>query len=647
MSDSRSRYRDAILTGFLSAVHAGRPCPWCEAPTTYVWPYAQHIETCIAGEVVGGNLVRLVDKDFRKVWDSIFRKSKTTPTSESEPKETTRDDYSKGWNAAVDAAVGILSEPTEMRYANQARLSLLKKVKELVSKVPRPEHIGPDWRPGMCESCETRPASTWCSGCIIEDREAGEIVRAEASYDPSTVDPHKAVVSRVVYEQTCADLRQACAERDSLRDSNQKASRLREIAKEMLEAHKSGGCLPGSAKWLDLEAALSGTTPPHRKPTREEVIAWSLQGDGYVPEDGILAGGPIPNSVDWKKEAEEWRHVAHYFLGDDIDTLTATEARALAVQRSIEHGRENTASSQKYIDRIAHLEMAIRTAIPWFKRFAPRTQSQGYNDEYQGVITKLESVLLSNIAYSSPPKPAKDSEYTPLTVDEADRIDRAWKTCNERGQLGTLIGTVGKIITERIDMLRLNLPSIDKKCRICKEKDPTVCDACEHQNQDKVEEHCKAEAAKQRLSANEEFDRAEKWKVVNIKPDRGVLVDYDSGGGALWVPFAPIFTSAVEVWLDTKVADLLAKVKALVASDRMPGASLPPEAIERWREVHAAIRALDSSIVCGDDACAAGACDVHAKVSADTERARNAVRLYNEASDKVSFMIGLLSLVKI
>ncbi len=29
----------------------------------------------------------------------------------------------------------------------------------------------------MCLSCETRPASTWCNGCIVEDHEAGVIAR--------------------------------------------------------------------------------------------------------------------------------------------------------------------------------------------------------------------------------------------------------------------------------------------------------------------------------------------------------------------------------------------------------------------------------------------------------------------------------------
>jgi hypothetical protein len=38
----------------------------------------------------------------------------------------------------------------------------------------RPEHVGPDWKPGMCESCETRPASKWCNGCIVEDHEAAQ-----------------------------------------------------------------------------------------------------------------------------------------------------------------------------------------------------------------------------------------------------------------------------------------------------------------------------------------------------------------------------------------------------------------------------------------------------------------------------------------
>jgi hypothetical protein len=50
----------------------------------------------------------------------------------------------------------------------------------------RPEHVGPDWKPGMCESCETRPASRWCNGCIIEDHEAAQ--GSETTLPPSLVD---------------------------------------------------------------------------------------------------------------------------------------------------------------------------------------------------------------------------------------------------------------------------------------------------------------------------------------------------------------------------------------------------------------------------------------------------------------------------
>lgn len=56
--------------------------------------------------------------------------------------------------------------------AHYALERIIRAARESRSETARPEHVGPDWKPGMCMSCETRPASAWCSGCVVEDYQA-------------------------------------------------------------------------------------------------------------------------------------------------------------------------------------------------------------------------------------------------------------------------------------------------------------------------------------------------------------------------------------------------------------------------------------------------------------------------------------------
>jgi hypothetical protein len=91
----------------------------------------------------------------------------------------------------------------------------------------RPEHVGPDWKPGMCMSCETRPASAWCSGCVVEDHEAAQIVKRHEAATSALWRPEWTTVWIVVHPQEgsvpCTDKDLAEAELDILeRSSGQK-----------------------------------------------------------------------------------------------------------------------------------------------------------------------------------------------------------------------------------------------------------------------------------------------------------------------------------------------------------------------------------------------------------------------------------------
>ena len=84
----------------------------------------------------------------------------------------------------------------------------------------RPAHVGPEWTFGMCESCETRPASKWCNGCVVEDREAAEISRSVVLDAAKAAD--RELASRLIGEPPDEDIRTLERGVDTGMSSNEK-----------------------------------------------------------------------------------------------------------------------------------------------------------------------------------------------------------------------------------------------------------------------------------------------------------------------------------------------------------------------------------------------------------------------------------------
>ena len=91
--------------------------------------------------------------------------------------------------ARGDAAMGVVALEVDAPFTGESpewqrtMERALRRVDDQVAAVERastswPAHVGLEWTFGMCESCETRPVSKWCNGCVAEDREAAEISRS-------------------------------------------------------------------------------------------------------------------------------------------------------------------------------------------------------------------------------------------------------------------------------------------------------------------------------------------------------------------------------------------------------------------------------------------------------------------------------------
>lgn len=48
-----AKLEDDVLRAFLAAVHEGRPCPFCDAVTSNVWPWATHLSACVVEGIEG------------------------------------------------------------------------------------------------------------------------------------------------------------------------------------------------------------------------------------------------------------------------------------------------------------------------------------------------------------------------------------------------------------------------------------------------------------------------------------------------------------------------------------------------------------------------------------------------------------------